>query len=247
MPSTRPSSRSSPSTAYRRETGNIVKRHPDANARQVRRPDDLPGRVSATSDEIVTQVICRSGTSAAAQLVPILRPLIPQYGHLAALPFVQHADHLRPRQQREPHACASSSASTGEATSDIEVIRLQNASAAGEIVRVVSPRCSGRGAKPPRAAPHRCNRGRRRSLQQRAGQRRQARTRLRLRTLIAHLDTPLGTAAIRRCVTCAMPMPKIAGHQAEGAVPEAGRPCRCPGRRRAAAPRRRAQRHDLGG
>jgi general secretion pathway protein D len=64
--------------------GKIVKILPDANARQV--PSiDLPGHVSATSDEIVTQVIDVKNVSA-AQLVPILRPMIPQYGHLAAYP-----------------------------------------------------------------------------------------------------------------------------------------------------------------
>src|SRR5579862_2145217 len=62
--------------------GNIVKILPDANARTI--PSiDLPDQVSSTSDEIVTQVIDVKNVSA-AQLVPILRPLIPQYGHLVA-------------------------------------------------------------------------------------------------------------------------------------------------------------------
>ena len=64
--------------------GDLIKVLPDANARQI--PSvDLPGQVSATSDEIVTQVIDVKNVSA-AQLVPILRPMIPQYGHLAAYP-----------------------------------------------------------------------------------------------------------------------------------------------------------------
>src|SRR6266446_5530952 len=64
--------------------GNVVKVIPDANARQT--PSvDLPNHVSSTSDEIVTQVIDVKNVSA-AQLVPILRPMIPQYGHLAAYP-----------------------------------------------------------------------------------------------------------------------------------------------------------------
>src|SRR5204863_501539 len=64
--------------------GDVVKILPDANARQI--PSiDLPDHVSATSDEIVTQVIDVKNVSA-AQLVPILRPMIPQYGHLAAYP-----------------------------------------------------------------------------------------------------------------------------------------------------------------
>src|ERR1700709_1318973 len=52
--------------------GNTIKIIPDANARQVP-ANDLPGSVSSTSDEIVTQVIAVHNVSA-AQLVPILRP-----------------------------------------------------------------------------------------------------------------------------------------------------------------------------
>src|ERR1700756_1405361 len=64
--------------------GDIIKILPDANARQI--PSvDLPDHVSSTSDEIVTQVVDVKNVSA-AQLVPILRPLIPQYGQLAAYP-----------------------------------------------------------------------------------------------------------------------------------------------------------------
>ena len=52
--------------------GNVVKIIPDANARQF--PSiDLPDQVSATSDEIVTQVIDVKNVNA-AQLVPILDP-----------------------------------------------------------------------------------------------------------------------------------------------------------------------------
>jgi general secretion pathway protein D len=63
---------------------NVVKIVPDARAREM--PSvDLPAHVSASSDEIVTQVIAVKNVSA-AELVPILRPMIPQYGHLAAYP-----------------------------------------------------------------------------------------------------------------------------------------------------------------
>src|SRR5581483_11723468 len=56
---------------------NIVKIVPDADARQM--PSvDLPAHVSSSSDEIVTQVIAVKNVSA-AELVPILRPMIPQY------------------------------------------------------------------------------------------------------------------------------------------------------------------------
>jgi general secretion pathway protein D len=65
-------------------SGNIVKILPDTNARTLP-AIDLPDRVSATSDEIVTQVIDVRNVNAPA-LVPILRPMIPQYGHLVAYP-----------------------------------------------------------------------------------------------------------------------------------------------------------------
>jgi general secretion pathway protein D len=64
--------------------GKVIKIIPNTDARQL--PSiDLPSNVSATSDEIVTQIISMKNVSA-AQLVPLLRPLIPQQGHLAAYP-----------------------------------------------------------------------------------------------------------------------------------------------------------------
>ncbi len=62
----------------------IVKIVPNADERQM--PSILlPRHVSSTSDEIVTQVIPVKNVSA-AELVPILRPLVPEWGHLAAYP-----------------------------------------------------------------------------------------------------------------------------------------------------------------
>ena len=65
-------------------SGDVIKILPDLNTRQVP-SNDLPDRVSSTSDEIVTQVMQVRNVSA-GQLVPILRPMIPQYGHLVAYP-----------------------------------------------------------------------------------------------------------------------------------------------------------------
>src|SRR5271169_5150155 len=54
--------------------GKVIKIIPNADARQL--PSiDLPSQVSSTSDEIVTQIISLKNISA-AQLVPLLRPLI---------------------------------------------------------------------------------------------------------------------------------------------------------------------------
>ena len=63
-------------------SGNIIKILPNASAKQGALPlasNNEPG----TGDELVTRVIELSNVSA-AQLVPILRPLVPQQGHLAA-------------------------------------------------------------------------------------------------------------------------------------------------------------------
>src|SRR5258708_7724206 len=65
-------------------SGRVIKIIPNTDARQVP-ANDLPENVSSTSDEVVTQIITMKNISA-SQLVPLLRPLIPQYGHLAAYP-----------------------------------------------------------------------------------------------------------------------------------------------------------------
>jgi len=67
-------------------TGDYVTILPDANARQGRSPI-LSGKESYPDAEVVSVVITPKNVPA-AQLVPILRPLIPQYGHLAAVPCV---------------------------------------------------------------------------------------------------------------------------------------------------------------
>ena len=62
--------------------GKVIKIVPNTDARQL--PSiDLPNDVSSSSDEMVTQIITMKNIQA-SQLVPVLRPLIPQYGHLAA-------------------------------------------------------------------------------------------------------------------------------------------------------------------
>jgi len=65
------------------QSGDIIKIIPNATARQYGSPMGA-GR-AAGDDDIVTQVIQVENVGA-AQLVPILRPLIPQFGHLAAHP-----------------------------------------------------------------------------------------------------------------------------------------------------------------
>ena len=163
-------------------SGNVVKIMPDANARQF--PSvDLPSHVSATSDEIVTQVLDVKNVSA-SQLVPILRPMIPQYGHLAAYPasniliISDHASNVN-RMMRIIQRIDQIG------NQDVEIVPLQNASAS-EIVRVVNSLYQGAAATEGSAvklvADERSN-----SVLIGGDQSQ----RLRIRALVAHLDTPL--------------------------------------------------------
>src|SRR5580658_4446368 len=63
--------------------GNVVKIVPDANMRQYA-ANDLPDHISSSSDEMVTQVLAVQNINA-SQLVPVLRPLMPQNAQLSAV------------------------------------------------------------------------------------------------------------------------------------------------------------------
>lgn len=58
---------------------------PTTDLRIAALPLEAPDNIKTLDDEAVTTVVAVKGASA-AQLVPLLRPLIPQWGHLAALP-----------------------------------------------------------------------------------------------------------------------------------------------------------------
>ena len=116
------------------QAGEVTKILPDANARQIP-SNDLPDHVSSTSDEIVTQVIDVKNVSA-AQLVPILRPLIPQYGQLAAYP-ASNILIISDRANNVNRIIRIIRRIDQVGDQDVEVIPLQNASSA-EIVRVIN-------------------------------------------------------------------------------------------------------------
>jgi general secretion pathway protein D len=160
--------------------GNFVKILPDATARQ------MPGSVSNKygPDEIVTRVI-RIENVQAAQLVPILRPLIPQYGHMVAAPQSNMLI-ISDRAANVRRIVEIVRRIDQEGEDDIEVIPLQHASAI-EIVTIINSirQPAGRDAGQARsniAADQRTNSvligGDRKS-------------RLKIRTLIVSLDTPL--------------------------------------------------------
>ena len=124
------------------QSGEIIKILPDANARQI--PSiDLPDHVSSTSDEIVTQVVDVKNVSA-AQLVPILRPLIPQYGHLAAYP-ASNILIISDRANNVNRIMRIIERIDQVGDQDVEVIPLQNASAT-EVVRVINSSYQGQQA-----------------------------------------------------------------------------------------------------
>jgi general secretion pathway protein D len=167
-------------------SGNTIKIIPDANARQIP-ANDLPGRVSATSDEIVTQVVAVKNVSA-AQLVPILRPLIPQYGHLAAYP-ASNMLIISDRASNVNRVMRIIQRIDQQGDESVDVVQLQHASAA-EVVRIINSLYAGGGAAAEGAgmpqvkviADERTN-----SVLVSG----EASQRLRLKTLVAHLDTPL--------------------------------------------------------
>jgi general secretion pathway protein D len=162
--------------------GNVVKIMPDTNAKTS--PSiDLPDHVSSASDEIVTQVLEVKNVSA-AQLVPILRQLVPQYGALLAyapgniLVITDHASNVN-RMIRIIQRIDQ------VGNQDPEIVPLQNASAA-EIVRVVNSLYQGAAAE---GSTVKVVADERSNTVLIGGQESQ---RLRIRALIAHLDTPLG-------------------------------------------------------
>jgi general secretion pathway protein D len=165
-------------------SGDVIKIIPDANARQVP-ANDLPSSVSDSSDEIVTQVVAVKNVSA-AQLVPILRPLIPQYGHLAAYPasnmliISDRASNVN-RMMRIIQRIDQ----TGD--ENIDVIPMQHASAS-EIVRIVNTLYTSAAAEGGGMPTVKMVADDRTNSVLVSGE---ASQRLRLKTLITHLDTPL--------------------------------------------------------
>lgn len=168
------------------ESGNIVKIVPAQNSRWMP-GDDLPSRVDPTSDEIVTQVIQVRNVSA-ANLVPALRPLLPQGAH-----FVAHQSSntliISDRASNVNRMMRIIQRIDQAGDEDVDIIRLENASAA-EIVRVVNALYSAAGGaqNEPGSASAKVVADDRTNSVLLSGDKAQ---RLRLKALITHLDTPL--------------------------------------------------------
>ncbi len=164
--------------------GDLIKIVPDANARQV--PGrDLPSGPMGQSDELVTQVIQVENVGA-AQLVPILRPLIPQYGHLAAHP-ASNMLIISDRSANVNRMMRIIARIDQAGDEEIEVIRLEHASAT-DIVRVVTSLTQAANRSDNAASPLGLVADERTNSVLISGDRA---GRLRTRALITHLDTPL--------------------------------------------------------
>jgi general secretion pathway protein D len=163
-------------------SGDIVKIIPNATARQYAGPIGTAG--AKGPDDIVTQIV-QVKNIGAAQLVPILRPLVPQYGHLVAHPGSNMLI-ISDRAANVGRIVSIIRRIDQASDDDIEVVPLQHASAA-EVVRVMTalmqqPRADGAPVTTNLVADARTNSvliGGDKS------------DRLRLRALLAHLDTPL--------------------------------------------------------
>ena len=180
-------------------SGNVIKIIPDVNAKQSSTPvasDDRPGK----GDEVVTRVIHVKNISA-TQLVPVLRPLSPQQGHMVAYPGTNALIISDRASNIERLVKIIERIDQPSDTADIEVIALRHAAAA-EVVRILNAldqegrkndpaSASGITDRPVLIADERTN-----SLLVGGGQS----GRLRLRALISHLDTPLQTSGNIRVV-----------------------------------------------
>ena len=168
------------------ESGGIIRIIPDANARQVPNKGDLSPRIDGESDELITQVIAVENVNA-AQLVPVLRPLMPQAAHMPAYP-AGNILILSDRASNVARVMRIIKRIDQQGDNEVDIINLQNASAS-EIVRVVNSffqqqaAAEGGGASPVRVIADD------RSNSVLIGGDKTAR--LRIKALVAHLDTPL--------------------------------------------------------
>src|ERR1700722_16905581 len=166
--------------------GKVIKIVPNTDARQLP-ANDLPNDVSRTSDEIVTQIISMKNVSA-AKLVPILRPLIPQYGQLAAY-AAGNMLIISDRASNVSRIVRIVQRMDESGDEPIEVIALHNPSAA-DVVRIVnSPTQGGQGAEGAASAAKIVADDRTNSILL-TGEKSQ---RLKIKALIINMDTPLAT------------------------------------------------------
>lgn len=167
--------------------GNVIKIIPAAGAKQESIPTvDRQG--SAEPNQIVTRIIQVQNVSA-AQVVPILRPLIPPQGHLAAYTptNVLIVSDSAANVERIASIIGRIDLASNE---EVEIVPLRYASV-NEVVRVLTTLEQSKAKADPAAAvssPSRMVADERTNSILLSGDKA---SRLRLRTLISHLDTPV--------------------------------------------------------
>jgi len=172
--------------------GDLIKIVPDVTAKQG--PVPILGEDSNPSDQLVTQVIAVVNVPA-AQLVPILRPMVPQQGHLAAyaatnsLIVTDRASNI----QRLMEIIRRIDRPDNE---EIEVVRLNHA-AASEIVGTLNSLQSNNVGGPQGPGAIQLVADDRTNSVLISGDRA---ARVRVRGLIAHLDTPIESGGNTRVV-----------------------------------------------
>ncbi|MEY1663138.1 type II secretion system secretin GspD [Isoalcanivorax beigongshangi] len=113
-------------------SGEIIKIVPNTTAKQGSLPLNQDANISG--EELITRVISIDN-SPAEELVPVLRPLVPQYGHLAAvssanaLIISDHADNIRRMEAIISHL-------DGSEAEEIQIIPLRNAWV-GDVVKLI--------------------------------------------------------------------------------------------------------------
>lgn len=166
------------------EVGEVIKILPDVNAKQGA-GSVVTGSSGSKGDQLVTRVI-QVNNVAAAQLVPILRPLVPQQGHLAAYPgsnmlVISDRGANIARLEKIIRKIDQPDAQ------EIEVVTLQHASAS-EVVQILnSLRAAGGQAAQTPGAPTLAADDRTNSILLSGD----SASKVRIRGLIAHLDTPI--------------------------------------------------------
>ena len=114
-------------------TANAIKIIPDATAKQSSTPSSAASR--SPGDQLITRVLTIKHINA-AQLVPILRPLVAQQGHLAAYPTTNVLI-ISDRASNILRIDRIIAQMDKEIDSDIEIIKLKHAFAA-EVVRLLT-------------------------------------------------------------------------------------------------------------
>ncbi len=172
--------------------GDLIKIVPDVTAKQG--PVPILGDDADSSDQLVTQVVAVINVPA-AQLVPILRPMVPQQGHLAAyaatnsLIITDRSSNI----QRLMEIIRRIDKPDNE---EIEVVRLNHA-AASEIVRTLTSLQRNNLGGPQGPGATQMVADERTNSVLISGDRA---VRVRMRGLIAHLDTPIESGGNTRVV-----------------------------------------------